>query len=149
MYNEQYPNTSEGVSFRFQIPEKVHLAYSFPEYAARQLINSPGFTPNVRSTIKEVEVAKGEVDPTAGMGNRNLRGAGGPDGFGYMWIDSDEAGGPAFVWNDIAATGTAVTGLTDDSFAGPFNLGINFPFYANTYSQVFVGSNGIPVIRQW
>lgn len=92
--------------------------------------------------MKEVEVAKGEADPTANMGNRNLRGAGGPDGFGYFWIDSDESGGPNYVWNDISGTGTLLTGLTDDSFVGPVNLGINFPFYANSYSQVYVSSNG-------
>ncbi len=142
LYNEQYPNTSEGVTFQLSNVGEGTLAYSFPEYAVRQLINSPGFTPNVRSTVKEVEVAKGEVDPTSNQGTRNLRGAGGPDGFGYMWIDSDEDGGPAFVWNDITSTGTLLTGLTDDSFVGPVNLGISFPFYANTYSQVFVSSNG-------
>ncbi|MBK6344597.1 MAG: carboxypeptidase regulatory-like domain-containing protein [Bacteroidales bacterium] len=142
LYNEQYPNTSEAVTFRLSNTGEGTLAYTFPEYAARQLVSSPGFTPNVRSAVKEVEVAKGEVDPTDNMGNRNLRGAGGPDGFGYMWIDSDESGGPAYVWNDISGTGTVLTGLTDDSFVGPVSLGINFPFYANTYSQVYVGSNG-------
>ena len=143
LYNEQYPNSSEGVTFRVSNTGEGTLAFSFPEYAARQLVNSPSFTPNVRSMVEPVAVEKGEADPTDGMGNRNLRGAGGPDAFGYMWIDSDEAGGPAFVWNDITATGTQITGLTDDSYAGPVDLGINFPFYANTYSQVYVGSNGI------
>jgi hypothetical protein len=143
LYNEQYPNSSEGVTFRVSNTGEGTLAFSFPEYAARQLVNSPSFTPNVRSMVEPVAVEKGEADPTDGMGNRNLRGAGGPDAFGYLWIDSDEAGGPAFVWNDITSTGTQLTGLTDDSFVGPVNLGINFPFYANTYSQVYVGSNGI------
>ncbi|MBL7906500.1 MAG: carboxypeptidase regulatory-like domain-containing protein [Bacteroidales bacterium] len=142
LYNEQYPNSSETVSFRISNTGEGTLAYSFPEYAVRQLVSSPGFTPNVRSSVKEVEVAKGQVDPTDNMGNRNLRGAGGPDAFGYMWIDSDEAGGPAFSWQDISGTGTLLTGFTDDSFVGPVNLGINFPFYANTYGQVYVSSNG-------
>ncbi len=142
LYNEQYTNSSENVTFRIGNTGEGALAFSFPEYVARQLVSSPGFTPNVRSTVKEVEVAKGEVDPTSNMGNRNLRGAGGPDGFGYFWIDSDESGGPNYVWNDISGTGTLLTGLTDDSFVGPVNLGINFPFYANSYSQVYVSSNG-------
>jgi hypothetical protein len=142
LYNEQYPNTSEGVTFRVSNTGEGTLAFSFPEYAARQLVNSPDFTPNVRSMVEPVAVEKGEVDPTDGMGNRNLRGAGGPDEFGYMWIDSDEAGGPAFVWNDISATGTLVTGLADDNVVGPYNLGFSFPFYENTYSQVNVSSNG-------
>ena len=142
LYNEQYPNTSEAVSFTISNTGQGTLAYSFPEYAARQLVNSPGFTPNVRSAVEPVSVEKGEVDPTDNQGNRNLRGAGGPDGYGYMWIDSDEAGGPAFVWNDITATGTLLTGLADDNFVGPVSLGFSFPFYENSYSEVYVSSNG-------
>ncbi|HPE98808.1 MAG TPA: choice-of-anchor J domain-containing protein, partial [Chitinophagales bacterium] len=79
LYNEQYPNTSEGVTFRVSNTGEGTLAFSFPEYAARQLVNSPSFTPNVRSMVEPVAVEKGEADPTDGMGNRNLRGAGGPD----------------------------------------------------------------------
>ncbi len=142
LYNEQYPNTSEAVSFTISNTGEGTLAFSFPEYAARQLVNTPGFTPNVRSAVQPVSVEKGDIDPTDNQGNRNLRGAGGPDAFGYMWIDSDEAGGPAFVWNDIATTGTLLTGLTDDNAVGPVSLGFNFPFYGNTYGSVYVASNG-------
>lgn len=69
---------------------------------------------------------------------------GGPDAFGYFWIDSDEPGGPTYAWNDVSGTGIDIVGsLTDDSFSGPYNMGMNFPFYGNTYSQIYVGSNGI------
>ena len=69
---------------------------------------------------------------------------GGPDAFGYFWVDSDEPGGPTFVWNDVSATGTDIVGsLTDDSFSGPYDMGMTFPFYGNTYDQIYVGSNGI------
>ncbi|MBV2247428.1 MAG: carboxypeptidase-like regulatory domain-containing protein, partial [Lentimicrobium sp.] len=142
LYNEQYPNSSEPVNLRISNTGEGTLSFSFPEYAARQLVNSPGFTPNQRSTVEHVNVSKGANDPTDGQGNRNLRGAGGPDQFGYLWIDSDETGGPAYVWNDIAATGTLVTGLTDDNVVGPFPLGFSFPFYENTYSTISVSSNG-------
>ena len=142
LYNEQYPNTSEQVTFRISNTGEGTLAYSFPEYATRQLINSPGFTPNVPSTIQAVEVGKDEADPTDGMGNRNLRGAGGPDAFGYTWIDSDETGGPAYQWTDISATGTLVAGLADDNVVGPFPIGFSFPFYENFYTDVNVSSNG-------
>jgi hypothetical protein len=68
--------------------------------------------------------------------------AGGPDAFGYTWIDSDQPGGPAFNWIDIAATGTNVTGLTDDNFVGPFNIGFGFPYYDSTYTTFYISGNG-------
>jgi hypothetical protein len=69
---------------------------------------------------------------------------GGPDTFGYFWIDSDEPGGPTYAWNDVSATGTdIVASFTDDSFSGPYDMGMSFPYYGNTYNQIYVGSNGI------
>lgn len=32
--------------------------------------------------------------------------------------------------------------LTDDSSAGPFNIGFTFCFFGNTYTQFYIGSNG-------
>jgi Immune inhibitor A-like, MAM domain/Carboxypeptidase regulatory-like domain/Secretion system C-terminal sorting domain len=69
--------------------------------------------------------------------------SGGPDFFGHLWIDSNEPAGPTFSWVDITATGTDIAPeLSDDDTEGPFDLGFNFPFYSNAYSQVYVQSNG-------
>ena len=70
--------------------------------------------------------------------------AGGPDAFGYFWIDSDEPGGPTFAWEDVSGTGTDFVGnLGDDNSIGPIDLGFDFPFYGNTYNFIYLGSNGI------
>ena len=67
----------------------------------------------------------------------------GRDRFGYTWLRTDTIGGPAFSWVDISATGTDVSsGLTDDNFIGPINIGFDFTYYWNTYNQVYIGSNG-------
>jgi hypothetical protein len=70
--------------------------------------------------------------------------AGGPDDFGYTFKDSSEPGGPSYAWEDIAATGTLVTGWNsyDNGFAGPIPIGFNFEFYGVSYNQLYVGSNG-------
>jgi len=72
----------------------------------------------------------------------SVRGTGGPDSYGYVWIDSDEAGGPTFSWIDITGTGTAVSGLGDDNNVGPIPIGFDFPYYWYSVNQFWVESNG-------
>lgn len=81
----------------------------------------------------------------------SIEGQGGPDLFGYKWIDSDEPNGPTYVWNDIVSTGTEVTNWVatgtfsarDEGYAGPLPIGFNFKFYGNPKNQVYVSSNGL------
>ncbi len=73
-------------------------------------------------------------------GSENLRGSGGPDAFGYTWIDSNEPGGPVFVWTDISGTGTSIS-LTDDDFE-EVALPFSFDFYGIPQAVVKIGSNG-------
>jgi len=80
--------------------------------------------------------AKGEEDLNVGG-----RGSGGPDVFGYSWIDSDEAGGPVYNWVD-ATVGTFAFDTGDDSSNGPYALGFDFDFYGQTFNSVLVCSNG-------
>ena len=58
-------------------------------------------------------------------------GGGGPDSFGYRYLDSDTTcpGSPVFNWVEIKSIGTRVTGLGDDNYAGPFGIGFEFPYY--------------------
>ncbi|QQS36471.1 MAG: T9SS type A sorting domain-containing protein [Ignavibacteriales bacterium] len=91
----------------------------------------------------------------------SIKGSGGPDLFGYEWIDSDDPNGPDYVWNDIVATGTQITNWVstgssdprDDGVAGPFPLGFNFKFYGNVKTQIYVYTNGIfafePITANW
>ncbi|GAB4332578.1 MAG: hypothetical protein Kow0037_10230 [Calditrichia bacterium] len=75
-------------------------------------------------------------------------GSGGPDPFGYKWIDSDEPNGPAYAFTDISATGTVInlqpTGTFDpkDEGMATINLPFSVKFYGQTYNQLQVNSNG-------
>lgn len=86
-----------------------------------------------------VEMGKDDPDSRPGV-----LGSGGPDVFGYRWVDSDDAGGPAFDWVDITSIGTPVTfsGTGDDGNAASIPIGFNFPYYGGTFSTVNVCSNG-------
>ncbi len=75
-------------------------------------------------------------------------GAGGPDAFGYRWIDSDEPDGPVYDWIEISDTGTSTimygvpTFHGDDNFSEPIPLGFTFPFYGYDRTHMYVDTNG-------
>ncbi|NUO80797.1 hypothetical protein HUU05_12005, partial [candidate division KSB1 bacterium] len=66
--------------------------------------------------------------------------AGGPDAFGYEWIDSDSPGGPVFQWVEISGLGTPLN-LADDGFA-TVSLPFSFPFYGTARNSVTISNNG-------
>jgi hypothetical protein len=70
-----------------------------------------------------------------------ILGQGGPDAFGHVWIDSDEPGGPAVSWVDISSIGVEVSPGEDSYASAP--IGFSFPFYEESYTSLFIGSNGM------
>jgi PKD repeat protein len=71
--------------------------------------------------------------------------AGGPDYFGYRYIDSNEPTGPVYSWIDITATGTYPSGLnnSDDHYVNGIPIGFLFTFYGLNYTQLSITNNGI------
>ena len=69
-------------------------------------------------------------------------GGGGPDTFGYTWLDSNDPGGPSVTWADTNSNWTRLNGLQDDNSVGPLNIGWNFHYYWTSYNTLKVGSNG-------
>lgn len=115
---------SEPLSYTFSIEE--NSAKSTP---AESLYTADHFTP----------LPKGAPDlPNSKLA---VKGHGGPDTFGYRWVDSDEAGGPAYQWENISTSGTRLSLSGDDNNTG-VNLSFPFPFYGNEYSSLYVCSNG-------
>jgi len=113
--------------------------------AFTSLVEAGRVEPPVRDhTIDESDFLAAKSSESGNMGLPVLYNAGGPDAFGYYWIDSDEPGGPVFAWEDVSTTGTDLIGsLGDDNYVGPLDLGFDFPFYGNVYNYIYVGSNGI------
>ena len=72
-----------------------------------------------------------------------LRSTGGPDDFGYTWIDSDEPGGPTFNWIEISGTGTP-TNLSDDGEY--WGIPFSFTFYGVTYDTIGISANGALIL---
>ncbi len=70
-----------------------------------------------------------------------LIGAGGPDGYGYCYMSTQDGDPILFVWEDITQTGVELELGDDDTTC--INLPFEFPFYDGLYNFVVIGSNGI------
>ncbi|MBI3189284.1 MAG: DUF1573 domain-containing protein, partial [Ignavibacteriales bacterium] len=122
--------------------DSVPFRLSNDEALFRNLPKQPQFDKNSPSKDVNLVVGKDEVDQR--FGPNQTMGKGGPDAFGYVWIDSDEPGGPAFDWIDISTVGTAITTWTGSDDDGHFitTLPFTFPYYGNTYTSARIGTNG-------
>ncbi|HKW51772.1 MAG TPA: S8 family serine peptidase [Candidatus Eisenbacteria bacterium] len=87
-----------------------------------------------------IVLAKGEPDPR--VGSPVADGGGGPDRFGYKWIDSDQPGGPVFTWVDIRAIGTPIAITGDEEISRFIPIGFTFPYYGSVFDFVRVCTNG-------
>ena len=85
------------------------------------------------------ELEKGA--PDIYTGEPPVTGFGGPDAYGYRWIDSDEPAGPVYSWVDIASIGTPVASGDDINY-GPFPLGFSFQYYGQVFNAVRLCTNG-------
>lgn len=75
-----------------------------------------------------------------------------PNFAAYSALNSTQAGGPAFTWNDISALGQDISSnfkalaapktRLDEGIAGPIDIGFTFPFFTNSFSQLYVSPNG-------
>ncbi len=69
--------------------------------------------------------------------------SGGPDAYGYSWINSNDPSGPAFSWiTPDTVNANTITTLSDDSIDGPYSIGFSFPFYDQSYTDFYLSSNG-------
>ncbi len=67
---------------------------------------------------------------------------GGPDEFGYVWIDSDESGGPSYSLDFSPLSSSAAPLVLDDDSSSTIAIGFTFTFYGQDYNQLHVQSNG-------
>lgn len=116
------------------------LVFSLPNFVTSNLMES--FYVNKKqdyNSIERIELSKEQSDTR--IGNPVLLSVGGPDEFGYQWIDSHETGGPSFEWFDISSIGTPSELTGDDDFVS-LNLPFDFNFYGINQSLVNISTDG-------
>ncbi len=67
---------------------------------------------------------------------------GGPDDYGYLWSDSEIEDAAEYDWVDIADMGNQLTFPHNDIAADPVDIGFEFPYYGQSYTQCNVNPNG-------
>jgi hypothetical protein len=82
---------------------------------------------------------KGGAEPDGELYAGSLR-----DIFDYDWLDQDDPNGPLFEWRDISHNENELIfpGDPDDSSIGPFDIGFEFPFFTELYTEFMLSSNG-------
>ncbi|MBM3313834.1 hypothetical protein FJY70_04490, partial [candidate division WOR-3 bacterium] len=78
-----------------------------------------------------------QVGPGKGQKDR----AGGPDGYGYIFKDEREVGGPVYSWIDTV--GTTNANITGDDAFGTIALPFTFTFYGNNCTYCYPSTNGL------
>ncbi|MCL4280128.1 MAG: S8 family serine peptidase, partial [Ignavibacteriaceae bacterium] len=88
-----------------------------------------------------------DKENNSGNNGVSIDGQGGPDLFGYEWIDSNDPNGPQYTWYNITANPSAVqvsfpNGSLDDGWTNAIQIGFPFEFYGNQYNNLFLSTNG-------
>ncbi len=68
--------------------------------------------------------------------------SGGPDTFGYEWVDSRESNGPDYEWYDISDIGERLSNSDIRDGVATVSLSRGFEYYGTEYSTVYVSDNG-------
>lgn len=99
--------------------------------------------------VNTVTIADPQAAVPVTIINKDLRvlppPTGGPDAFGYTYADTYSGGSVTYSWVPTT-TATKVnfgTVIVDDMFTGTIPIGFPFRFYAGTYTDFYVSSNGL------
>ncbi|MDP8206223.1 MAG: carboxypeptidase regulatory-like domain-containing protein [Candidatus Electryonea clarkiae] len=95
------------------------------------------------NSLTPEEAAAMEDDYYRNLGQDELDRMGGPDGYGYYFVDSEEDLCPDFEWVDLQNNRDATqVNLTYNMSTGPFEIGFDFPFYGEDKTQIWMSSSG-------
>lgn len=111
------------------------LFIAFPQYLSESLGYSGGYDWNQKYKSTSDNFSNGSYDsPT-------VLGTGGPDSYGYTWLDSEESRTGVFEWIDISKSGNLSTADTENE-SETVDIGFPFKHYGQRFEQVLINENG-------
>lgn len=75
-------------------------------------------------------------------GRNGLDATGGPDAFGYRFVDNQGGDTATFSWTELCGDPNATDGPSGDDNAALISWGWNFPYYGLTYTSAYITTNG-------
>ncbi|MGB3466042.1 MAG: choice-of-anchor D domain-containing protein, partial [Cyclobacteriaceae bacterium] len=118
------------------------LIWSIPEIAAASALADPEFVPNNTTRIVYESFSTEKTATDNRVGFPVINSVGSDLGFGYTWIDSDEAGGPVYNFTDITGTGNDITTTLGGDGSIEVSLPFVFEFYGNPQGTIWINANG-------
>lgn len=124
---EQFPFTS-GLNLTNLLPNTTYYWQVVPTNCAFEAENCPIWS------------------FTTGDGNIHYGGGSSTQGNYYFANSTSGAAAspyqPSYNWIDISSGTDIISSIGNDETLGPFNIGFNFDFFGNSYSQFYINSNG-------
>ena len=116
-------------------PDNFNFTIGFNENTSESMIlTNQGEPESILQYSMELEYPEAEL-PFSVSG-------GGPDGFGHYWGDSNITPELSFDWHDISETGQQLIFPHNDIAPDPIDIGFDFPYFGESYSQYIVNPNG-------
>jgi len=116
-------------------PDNFNFTLSFDDSASEMLtLSNQGEPESLLEYTLESEYPEAEL-PFSISG-------GGPDGFGHYWGDSNITPELSFEWIEISDGEQQLIFPHNDIAADPIDIGFEFPFFGESYSQCIVNPNG-------
>jgi hypothetical protein len=95
------------------------------------------------ATLEEKNLMEQVLFPLTGRVDRNsLDNVGGPDGFGYRWVDNQHGDTASFEWIELCGDPLSQFGPTGDDQTAQVSWSFPFPFYGQNFSLGYVSING-------
>ncbi|HEY3293974.1 MAG TPA: hypothetical protein VGL38_00895 [bacterium] len=93
------------------------------------------------TAAEKAEIARFVGEPS--RGGSALDNVGGPDAYGYRYVDNVAPDTASYAWIELCGDANATNGPTGDDASASATIGFPFSFYGTAYTSCYVSTNGM------